>query len=70
MILLRGGTVVDGTGGAPFTADVLVRDGRIAAVERIGTAPDAMVIDCAGLTAGAGIHRRPQPLRSPGAGES
>ena len=55
MILLRGGTVVDGTGGAPFTADVLVRDGRIAAVERMGTAPDAQVIDCAGLTVAPGF---------------
>ena len=47
--------MVDGTGGAPFTADVLVRDGRIAAVERVGTAPDAHAIDCAGLTVAPGF---------------
>jgi N-acyl-D-aspartate/D-glutamate deacylase len=31
-LVLRGGTVVDGTGAAPFVADVAVRDGLIAAV--------------------------------------
>jgi N-acyl-D-amino-acid deacylase len=30
--VIRGGTVVDGTGAAPFTADVAIRDGRIVAV--------------------------------------
>ena len=31
-VVLRGGTVVDGSGGAPFQADVAVRNGRIAEV--------------------------------------
>jgi N-acyl-D-aspartate/D-glutamate deacylase len=31
-LVVRGGTVVDGSGGAAFEADVAVRDGRIAAV--------------------------------------
>ncbi len=31
-LIVRNGTVVDGTGAAPFTADVAVKDGKIAAV--------------------------------------
>ncbi|NIP15355.1 MAG: amidohydrolase family protein [Pseudomonadales bacterium] len=34
-ILIRNGTVVDGSGGAPYPADVGIRDGRIAAIGRI-----------------------------------
>ena len=30
--VIRGGTVVDGSGNAPFTGDVGIRDGRIAQV--------------------------------------
>ena len=39
-LLIRGATVIDGTGGAPKFVDVAVRDGRISAVEvqRTGTA--------------------------------
>lgn len=33
-LVIRGGTIVDGTGGAPYDADVAVRDGRIAAIGR------------------------------------
>jgi N-acyl-D-aspartate/D-glutamate deacylase len=34
-LVVRGGTVIDGSGGAPVEADVAVADGRIAAVGRI-----------------------------------
>jgi N-acyl-D-aspartate/D-glutamate deacylase len=34
-IVIRGGTVVDGSGGEPFEADVAVRGGRIAEVGRV-----------------------------------
>ena len=34
-LVIRGGSVVDGTGAAPFEADVAVKDGQIAAVGRI-----------------------------------
>ncbi len=33
-LIIRGGTVFDGSGGEPFEADVAVKDGRIAAVGR------------------------------------
>jgi N-acyl-D-amino-acid deacylase len=35
-LVLRGGTVVDGTGAAPRTADIAVEDGRIVEVGRVG----------------------------------
>jgi len=34
-IVIRGGTVLDGTGGEPFVADVAVTDGRIVEVGRV-----------------------------------
>jgi N-acyl-D-aspartate/D-glutamate deacylase len=56
--LIRGGTVVDGTGGPSQRADVLVVDGRVAAVgpdleggagATDGAGPAATVIDATGL---------------------
>lgn len=54
-ILLKGGTVLDGTGKRPFIADVLIEDDKISSV-----APDIAenadrVIDCAGLTVAPGF---------------
>ncbi|MEQ8248199.1 MAG: amidohydrolase family protein [Alphaproteobacteria bacterium] len=37
-LVVRGGTVIDGTGGAPFDADVAVTDGKIAAVGKVADA--------------------------------
>src|SRR5882757_566226 len=31
-IVIRGGTVIDGSGGAPYAADLAIKDGKIAAV--------------------------------------
>ena len=46
-LVIRGGTVVDGTGGAPFVADVAVEGERIVAVgERLG--PGREEIDASG----------------------
>jgi N-acyl-D-aspartate/D-glutamate deacylase len=53
-LLVRGATVVDGTGGPGFTADVAVCDGRVAAVGRlVGGA--TRVIDAHGLTVTPGF---------------
>ena len=53
-LIIRGGTVVDGTGAAPRQADVAVQDGRIAAVgSDLGDAE--RVIDATGLTVTPGF---------------
>ena len=54
-LLLRGGTVVDGTGAAGFVADVLVADGRVAAVGERIAGEGAEVVDCRGLTVAPGF---------------
>jgi len=45
--LIKGGTVVDGTGGKPYVADVGIRDGRI--VESGGVRNARTVLDASGL---------------------
>lgn len=49
-VLIRGGTVVDGTGAPGFAADVAISEGRIAAVSRDGIDPATArtVIDATG----------------------
>ena len=46
-LLIQGGTVVDGTGRAPFTADVRIRDGVIVEIGPLlaGSGDDEKVID-------------------------
>ena len=34
-LVIRNGTVVDGTGAEPFVGDLAIEDGRIAAVGRV-----------------------------------
>ncbi|MBU6422699.1 MAG: D-aminoacylase [Chloroflexota bacterium] len=54
-LLLRGGTVVDGTGAAPRRADVLVREGRIAALGSDGSPAAAdRVLDVSGMVVAPG----------------
>ncbi|KWX68508.1 amidohydrolase family protein [Mycobacterium sp. NAZ190054] len=47
-LVIRGGTIVDGLGGEPFTGDVAVRDGVIREVGRVGSA-GTREIDATGL---------------------
>jgi len=54
-LLIRGGTVIDGTKAPRFDADVAVLDGRIAAVGDLGGARAARVIDAAGLIVAPGF---------------
>jgi predicted amidohydrolase YtcJ len=64
-LILRGGTLVDGTGSAPREADVAVSEGRIRAVGHdLGAARET--IDARGKLVLPGHRRHPHPLRRPG----
>ena len=55
-LLLRGGTIVDGTGAPRFTADVGIQGSRIVAVgHELAAANTTRVIDCAGLVIAPGF---------------
>jgi N-acyl-D-aspartate/D-glutamate deacylase len=60
-LLITGGTVVDGTGAAPFAADVAVKDGRIAAIIPASqpgpppAMPEALRLDAGGLLVAPGF---------------
>jgi N-acyl-D-amino-acid deacylase len=54
-VLIRGGTVVDGTGAPARAADVGIRQGRIAAVGRLDGAAADTLIDATGLVVAPGF---------------
>lgn len=54
-LLIRGGTVIDGTRRPRFAADVGVRQGRIAAVGDLSAAAAATVVDAAGRIVAPGF---------------
>ncbi|HYD76613.1 D-aminoacylase [Ramlibacter sp.] len=54
-LILRGGTVIDGTKAPRFEADVAVQDGRIAAVGDLAGAGAAREIDARGLVVAPGF---------------
>ncbi|MBQ1242718.1 MAG: amidohydrolase family protein, partial [Oscillospiraceae bacterium] len=54
-LIIRGGTVVDGTNRPPFPADLFIKDGRIAAIGKDDGAEAARVIDAAGKIVSPGF---------------
>jgi N-acyl-D-amino-acid deacylase len=54
-LLIRGGRVVDGTGNPSYLADVGIKDGRIAAVGRLGERTAARTLDATGLVVAPGF---------------
>jgi dihydroorotase len=69
-LLIRGGRVVDPAGGLDAKRDVLLRDGKIAAIENPGQirAADAEVFDANGLVVAPGLVDIHVHLREPGQG--
>ena len=53
-LLVRGGTIVDGSGGEPFVGDVAIHDGKIVSVGTF-TGEAREVIDATGLTVTPGF---------------
>ena len=54
-VIIRGGTVYDGTGAAGRRADVGIRGDRIAAVGDLASAPATKVVDATGLAVAPGF---------------
>ena len=54
-LILRGGTVVDGTRSRPYAADVCIRDGRIARIAPEGGEEAREVVDVSGLAVAPGF---------------
>ncbi|MGH9672170.1 MAG: N-acyl-D-amino-acid deacylase family protein [Bryobacteraceae bacterium] len=55
MILLRGGTLYDGSGREPVVSDVLIMDGVIGDLGRIDPPAGARIVDCTGLAVTPGF---------------
>jgi N-acyl-D-aspartate/D-glutamate deacylase len=54
-IIIRGGTLYDGTGGAPKRADVGIRGDRIASVGNLKSATATTIVDATGLAVAPGF---------------
>jgi N-acyl-D-amino-acid deacylase len=54
-LVIAGGHVIDGTGSPWYSADVGIRDGRIAAIGQLGKAAARQRIDAAGLVVAPGF---------------
>jgi N-acyl-D-aspartate/D-glutamate deacylase len=63
-LIIRGGTVVDGSGGTPYPADVAILGGYIAAIGALGSAEADKTIDATNQLVSPGfinIHSHAQP---------
>ncbi len=69
-LLIRGGTVIDPSGGLRGILNILVLDGRIAEADKHVKAPDAEVLDAAGMLVFPGLIDMHVHLREPGGEES
>ena len=71
---MRGGSIIDGSGGQSFHADVAVQNGKIAAVGELGQRRADTVLDCTGKVITPGfidIHRHGDAAAfRPGYGEA
>lgn len=54
-LVLSGGVIIDGAGGPRYTADIGVRDGRIAAIGALENTPTAAVLDVSGFVVSPGF---------------
>ena len=74
-VVVRGGTVLDGSGGRPVVEDVAVRDGRVAARGRFPPGSGAREVDARGRWVTPGFldvhtHYDAELEASPGLGQS
>ncbi len=54
-LAIRGGTVIDGSGGAPYSADIGITAGRITAIGTIAAGEAREIIDATGLVVAPGF---------------
>src|SRR5205085_10354906 len=54
-VIIRGARVVDGTGNPSWIGDIAIRDGKIAALGRLGERSAKETIEAAGLVAAPGF---------------
>ena len=62
-LIIKGGWVIDGSGGPPFRADVALLETMIAEVGRLDGAEAPRVLDADGPLRRPRLHRRPRPRR-------
>jgi N-acyl-D-amino-acid deacylase len=54
-ILLKGGLIVDGSGSAPYTANLLIRSGKVTRISPRSLRTSGVIIECAGRVVAPGF---------------